>query len=96
MSELADEERPGRPLGVSFEELRRRNRVAVGMDLLFLLTTGFFAHMAVRGLWPAVISAVPLATLLYFGWSSSKPFFVSQALTVAVTVAATVVGVFSL
>ena len=96
MSELSDEKRPGRILGVSLEELRRRNRVAVGMDVLYLVTTGFFAHMAVRGFWPAVIAAVPLVTLLYFGWSASRPFFVTQVLTIAATVAVTFAGVFSL
>lgn len=96
MFELRDGERPGRTLGVSFEELRRRNRVAVGMDALFLVTTGFFGHMAARGFWPAVIAAVPIATLLYFGWSSSKPFFVAQVLTIAAAVAATLAGVVSL
>lgn len=72
------------------EELRRRNRVAVGMDVLYLVTTGFFAHMLLRGLWPAVIAAAPMAAFLYFGWSSSKPFFAAQVLTVAITAAATV------
>ena len=96
MSELPDEARGGRSLGFSLEELRRRNRVAVGMDLLFLVTTGFFGHMAVRGFWPAVIAALPLATLLYFGWRSSKPFFVSQVLAIAVAAAVTVAGVVSL
>lgn len=77
------------------EELRRRNAIAVGMDLLYLVTTGFFAHMFVRGFWPAVIAAVPLGAFLYFGWHSSKPFFLTQVLTIAVAAAATMMGLVS-
>jgi hypothetical protein len=78
------------------EEFRRRNAIAVGMDLLYLVTTAFFAHMFVRGFWPAVIAAVPLGAFLYFGWHSSKPFFLAQVLTVAAAAVATVAGVVSL
>jgi hypothetical protein len=82
--------------GFDLEELRRRNPIAVGMDLLYLVTTAFFGHMLVRGFWPAVIAAVPLGAFLYFGWHSSKPFFLAQVLTIAVTVAATMTGLVSL
>lgn len=78
------------------EEFRRRNAIAVGMDLLYLVTTAFFAHMFVRGFWPAIIAAVPLGAFLYFGWHSSKPFFLAQVLTIAVAAAATMTGVVSL
>lgn len=81
--------------GFDLEELRRRNAIAVGMDLLCLVTTGFFAHMAVRGFWPAVIAAVPLGAFLYFGWHSSKAFFLTQVLTIAVTVVVTMMGLVS-
>jgi hypothetical protein len=82
--------------GFDLEELRRRNAIAVGMDLLCLVTTAFFAHMFVRGFWPAVIAALPLGAFLYFGWHSSKAFFLAQVLTVAVTVAATMMGLLSM
>lgn len=82
--------------GLNPEEWRRRNAVAVGMDLLYLVTTAFFAHMFVRGFWPAVIASLPLAAFLYFGWYSSKPFFASQVLTAVAVGAATVTGVLSL
>lgn len=87
-----------RPLGGALdpEEFRRRNEVAVGMDVLYLVTTGFFAVMLTRGFWPAVIAAVPLLTLLYFGWSSSRAFFIAQVLTVVATVVASAAGVLPL
>jgi hypothetical protein len=93
------------------EELRRRNMVSVGMDVLYLVTTGFFAYMASIGWgeyrvpvpgevlliphpgWPSAIAAIPLGTLLFFGRSSSRAFFVSQLLTIAVVVAAALAGV---
>jgi hypothetical protein len=82
--------------GLDLEELRRRNAIAVGMDLLYLVTTGLFGHMFVRGFWPAVIAAAPLGAFLYFGWHSSKPFFLTQVVTIAVAAVATVAGVVSL
>ncbi|QKG93847.1 hypothetical protein DVK05_14850 [Halorubrum sp. Atlit-8R] len=75
------------------EELRRRNLVSLGMDVLILATTGLLAILFTMGLWPAVIGAVPMAALLYFGWASSKAFFVAQALAVAVALLGTVTGV---
>jgi hypothetical protein len=70
------------------EELRRRNPNAVAMDVLYLLTTAFFAYLALQGTWPAVIAAIPLATLLYFGGKSSPPFFFAQLLLIVLTVLA--------
>lgn len=87
-----DEDRLASSLGLDLEEMRRRNRVAVGIDALYLVTTGFFGYMFVMGLWSAAIAAVPMAAFLYFGWNSSKPFFVAQLLTIAVTVVAAVTG----
>lgn len=96
---------------VLLEELRRRNAAAVGMDLLFLFTVAFFAVLLPRGWeptevgpgvlelpfsWPAVITGLPLALLLYFGWRSSKPFFAAQLLTIAVTVYASHAGLLPL
>lgn len=78
------------------EELRRRNRVSLGMDLLYLLTSGFFAVLATKGLWPAVIAAVPLGAMLYFGWYSSRAFFIAQLLAIGVAVAAEFAGLLPL
>ena len=75
------------------EELRRRNLVSLGMDVLILVTTGFLAILFTMGLWPAVIGAVPMAALLYFGWASSKAFFVAQALAVVASITGAVTGV---
>lgn len=72
---------PRIPAASSFnvEELRRRNPVALSMDVLFLLSTAFFVILFVKGFWPAVIAGVPLAAMLYFGWKSSAAFFIAQA-----------------
>ncbi|MGB9964314.1 hypothetical protein [Halobacterium sp. CBA1126] len=74
------------------EELRRRNSLSLGMDALILFTTGFLAILFTMGAWPSAIAAVPTGALLYFGWSSSRAFFVAQLLAVAVVVLATVSG----
>ncbi|SDF33916.1 hypothetical protein SAMN04488067_103247 [Halorubrum xinjiangense] len=74
------------------EELRRRNLVSLGMDVLILVTTGFLAILFTMGFWPSVIGVVPMATLLYFGWASSKAFFVAQALAIAVSLLGTATG----
>ena len=74
------------------EELRRRNLVSLGMDLLILATTGLLAILFTMGFWPSVIGVVPMATLLYFGWASSKAFFVAQALAIAVSLLGTATG----
>lgn len=70
---------------VILEELRRRNLVAVAMDLLYLFTVAFFAHHLLQGFWPAVIGGIPLALLLYFGWRSSKAFFLTELAVIAIT-----------
>lgn len=75
------------------EELRRRNLNAVVVDGLYLFTTAFLVTVALRGFWPAVIAAVPLATLLYFSWQSTTGFFIAQILVILLTVAATFLGV---
>ena len=74
------------------EELRRRNPNAVAMDVIYLLTTAFFAYLALQGTWPAVIAALPLAALLYFGGKSSPPFFFAQLLLIVLTVIAESAG----
>lgn len=62
------------------------------MDVLFLFTMAFFAHHLLRGMWPALIAAVPIVALLYFGYRSSIAFFVVQVITIVATVAATHAG----
>lgn len=74
------------------QELRRRNLVALGIDLLYLSTISFFAHMFARGLWPALIAAIPVLAFLYFGWNSSKQFFATQVFVIVITVAVTLGG----
>ncbi|WP_254768673.1 hypothetical protein [Salinilacihabitans rarus] len=78
------------------QELRRRNGSAVAMDVLYLFTTAFLATLAIRGFWPAVIAALPLATFLYFAWHSSRPFFVTNLVVIAATAAATEAGLMPL
>ena len=86
------------PLGrtVDLEEFRRRNPSAVAIDLLYLFTTAFLATLFVRGVWPAVIATVPLATLLYFAWRSTPAFFLAQILAAVLAVVATYAGVLPL
>lgn len=81
----------GQSLGEMFdpEELRRRNLVSLGMDVLILVTTGFLSIMFTMGFWPSMIALVPVGTLLYFGWASSRAFFVSQLLAIALALIAT-------
>ncbi|WP_230198607.1 hypothetical protein [Halopiger goleimassiliensis] len=74
------------------EELRRRNASAVGVDVLYVFTTAFLATLAVRGFWPAVIAALPLATFCYFAWHSTRAFFVANVLAVAISIAVTEAG----
>lgn len=71
------------------EELRRRNPVSLGMDVLILVSTGFLAILFTKGFWPSVIAAAPVGALLYFGWASSKEFFVSQLLAIGLALLAT-------
>lgn len=74
------------------EELRRRNPDAIAMDILYLFTTGFFAILAVKGFWPAVIAGIPLSLMLYFGLRSSIAFFLAQLLAIGAALAAESVG----
>ena len=98
-----------RDVGLLVEELRRRNVAAVAMDLLYLFTVAFFAVMLtmaweevslgplwVSFSWPAVIGAIPLGLLLYFGWRSSKPFFLTQLFVIVLTVVASFAGLLPL
>ena|SRR6056297_1528033 len=71
------------------EELRRRNVISLGMDALILATTGFLAILFTKGFWPSMVGLLPVGVLLYFGWSSSKAFFVSQLLAIALAFVAT-------
>ena len=88
----------GSTLGRTFdpEELRRRNRSAVAIDVLYLFTTAFFATLFVRAFWAAVFAALPLATLLYFAWRSTTAFFVAQLLVIVLSVGVTYAGLLPL
>jgi len=80
------------PGAVGAEELRRRSLGSVAADALYLFTTGFFGHLVARGFWPAVIAAVPLAALLYFGANTSRAFLAAQIAAAAAAAAATYAG----
>lgn len=88
-------------------ELPRRNVSAIGMDGLYLLTIGFFTVLATKAWvptavpvigvevpfsWPLLVALLPLGGLLYFGWRSSKAFFLTQLAAIALTVVATQAG----
>ncbi|WP_255193055.1 hypothetical protein [Natronobeatus ordinarius] len=74
------------------QEIQRSNPNAVAVDVLYAFTTAFFATLAVRGFWPAVIAALPLAVLLYFAWQSSRLFLLTNVTVIVVAVAATRAG----
>ena len=80
------------PLVVVAQEVRRSSANAVAVDFLYLFTTAFFATLAVRGFWPAVIAAPPIAVLLSFAWMSSRLFVLANVLVILATVAATRAG----
>ena len=70
------------------QEIRRSSVNAVGVDVLYVFTTAFFATLAVRGLRPAAIAALPLAVMLWFAWMSSRLFFLTNLIVIAATLAA--------
>ena len=74
------------------QEIRRSSINAVGVDVLYVFTIAFFATLAVRGTWPAVIAALPLAVMLSFAWMSSRLFFLTNLIAIAATVVATRAG----
>ncbi|MHC3436650.1 hypothetical protein ACYJ1Y_00795 [Natrialbaceae archaeon A-gly3] len=74
------------------QEIRRSNPNAVAVDILYAFTAAFFATLAIRGLWPAVIAAFPLAVMLYFAWKSSRLFLLTNLVVIGLTVAATRAG----
>ncbi|MCU4925654.1 hypothetical protein OB905_06595 [Halobacteria archaeon AArc-dxtr1] len=80
------------PLLVVGQEIRRSSANAVAVDVLYLFTTAFFATLAIRGFWPAMIAALPLAVLLAFALMSSRLFFITNVIVLALTVAATRAG----
>jgi hypothetical protein len=88
--DTAPEPEDDRFLGGMFdpEEIRRRNLIALGMDLLILVTVGFLAILFTKGFWASMIAAVPVAVLLYFGWKSSKAFFVAELLAIVLAIVA--------
>ena len=83
---------PLESLVVVGQEIRRSSANAIAVDFLYVFTTAFFATLAVRGFWPALIAALPIAVLLSFAWMSSRLFFITNVLVIGVTVAATRAG----
>jgi hypothetical protein len=81
-----------RPRLAGVTELRRRNRRAVAVDLIYLFTTAFFATLTIRGVRPAIIAAPPLLAFLYLARRSSWRFFVTNLLVVALSLLATAAG----
>ncbi len=75
------------------QEIRRSSINAVGVDVLYVFTTAFFATLAVRGLWPAAIAALPIAVMLWFAWMSSRLFFLTNLIFIAAAVVATWAGI---
>ena len=81
---------------IAGQELRRSSANAVAVDVLYLFTTGFFATLAVRGFWPALIAALPIAVLLSFAWMSSRLFLLTNLIVVGVAAAVTRAGMMPL
>ncbi|MFC3958519.1 hypothetical protein [Halovivax cerinus] len=79
-------------LAILIQEVRRRNRNALVIDAMYLFTTGFLFVIAVQGTWPAVIAAIPIATVLLFAWRSSAPFFVANVVAGVLGAVLTVAG----
>ncbi|WP_235920829.1 hypothetical protein [Natronorubrum halalkaliphilum] len=71
------------------QEVRRSSVNAVAVDLLYVFTTAFFATLAVRGFWPLLIAALPLAVLLAFAWMSSRLFLLTNLIVLGLAVVAT-------
>ncbi|OIB57752.1 hypothetical protein [Natrialba sp. SSL1] len=78
------------------QEVRRSSANAVAVDLLYVFTIGFFASLAIRGFWPALIAAFPIAVLLGFAWLSSRLFFLTNVLAIIAAIAATRMGLLPL
>ncbi|ADD05800.1 uncharacterized protein Nmag_2235 [Natrialba magadii ATCC 43099] len=78
------------------QEIRRSSANAIAVDLLYVFTIGFFASLAIRGFWPALIAAFPIAVLLTFAWLSSRLFFLTNVLAIVVAIAATRAGLLAL
>lgn len=89
MARFPDDSGVVESLVVVGQELRRRNASTVAVDLLYLFTTAFLATLAVQGLRPAAIAALPLLAFLYFSWHASRPFFLANAAVIVLAIAAT-------
>ncbi|WP_241175182.1 hypothetical protein [Natronolimnobius sp. AArcel1] len=74
------------------QEIRRSSANAVAVDFLYVFTTAFFATLAIRGTWPALIALLPIAVLLSFAWMSSRLFFLTNMLVIGVAVVVTRAG----
>ena len=95
MAEVDDDGATGvlEPMVIVGQEIRRSSVNAVGVDVLYVFTTAFFATLAVRGLWPAAIAAFPLAVMLWFAWMSSRLFFLTNLIFIAAAVVAMWAGI---
>ena len=78
------------------QEIRRSSVNAVAVDILYVFTTAFFASLAVRGLWPALIAALPIAVLFAFAWMSSRSFLITNLIVAVVAVWLTRAGMMPL
>ncbi|MCU4750602.1 hypothetical protein OB919_01170 [Halobacteria archaeon AArc-curdl1] len=81
---------------IAGQELRRSSVNAVAVDVLYLFTTAFFATLAIRGFWPALIAVFPLVVLLSFAWMSSRLFLFTNIVVIAVSIAVTRAGMMPL
>ncbi|TYT63874.1 hypothetical protein [Natrialba swarupiae] len=84
---------PAEAVYVLGQEMRRRNASTLAMDVLYLFTTAFLATLAVQGVRPAIVAALPLLTFLYFAWRSTTAFLVANLLAIALAVIATATGI---
>ena len=80
------------PLIVVGQEVRRSTVNAIAVDFVYVFATAFFATLAVRGLWPAAIAALPLGVMLAFAWMSSRLFFLLNVIVIGLAVGATWAG----
>ncbi|WP_254863238.1 hypothetical protein [Halovivax gelatinilyticus] len=81
-----------RSIVVVGQEIRRSSANAVAVDVLYVFTTAFFATLAVRGTWPALIAGLPLVVMLAFAWMSSRLFLLTNLIGVGLAVVLTRLG----
>ena len=81
------------PLIVVGQEVRRSTVNAVAVDFVYVFAVAFFASLAVRGLWPAAIAALPMTVMVAFAWMSSRLFFLLNVVVIVLAVGATWAGI---